>query len=74
MIPMAASGDTTSHGSVTAKDQLRSVKRQRVRRNTRKRDQRSEDRWLDAEAKEKLDAEVTAHMTSSAAYNTSHHA
>lgn len=55
---MAASGDTISHGSVTAKDQLRSVKRQRVRRNTRKRDQRSEDRWLDAEAKEKLDAEV----------------
>jgi hypothetical protein len=34
------------------------VKRQRVRRNTRKRDQKSEEPWLDAEAKEKLDKEV----------------
>lgn len=49
---MAAASDDDSG------DPLRPVKRQRVRRNARKRDQKSEDLWFDAEAKEKLDAEV----------------
>jgi hypothetical protein len=36
------------------------VKRQRVRRNARKRDQKFDDPWLDADAKEKLDKEVSS--------------
>lgn len=52
------------------------VKRQRVRRNTRKRDQKSE-LWFDVEAKGKLDAEVRSSVLrkqQQACSNSSRHA